>query len=317
VVLGLAVLIAHVPRADAGKVGVVVTGEVSLQPPLVSQLEGWLRSHGFQVEAMALDPPATTRLVDCLTVDDSSCARGVVEAKARSESVVFARATRERSTVTLTIYWIVKGSPPVGGRRGCEDCNEEAVRSAADALIASLAPAAMTAKGRLKLDSKPNGMIVMLDRQKIGVTPLELDIAAGDHSIVLVDGGTVVGERQIKILTGSTVEVTVPVVYPPDNPKYIPPPPPNRTVSYALFGGAGVALVASVYMFYLGQQGDGPKDQFEYPYANRTGFTLVGVGAAAIGAGIWLWIREPRERDSAPVATISPSGGYFGWQGRF
>ena len=160
-------------------------------------------------------------------------------------------------------------------------------------------------------------MIVMLDRQKIGVTPLELDIAAGEHAIVLVDGGTRVGERQVKILAGSTVEVTVPVVYPPDNPKYIPPPPPSRVVPIALFVGAGAVLAVTPYMFYLGQKGDSPKDRYEYPYANGTGLALVGVSAAAVGVGIWLWLREPRERESAPVATISPGGGYFGWQGRF
>jgi hypothetical protein len=323
VVLVVAALAAHVPRAAAGTVGVVVTGELSLQQPLVAQLEGWLRSHGYQVAALALDPAATTRLLDCLTVDDSTCARGVVEAKSRSDSVVFARATRERSTTTLTMYWIAKGRPPAGGRRGCEDCTDDAVRGAADELIASLAPAATGTTGRLKLSSKPEGMIVMLDGQKIGVTPIERDIAAGEHTIVLVDGGTRVGERKVQIPEGATIEVTMPVVYPPDNPKFRTPPEPSRVPPVLCWVGGGLLFGGSGVAFYLGQKGglDHPNDKYIYRGATPTGVGLAAAGVAAIGIGVWLWVRGSGESSessgAAPVAAIGPGGGYLGWQGRF
>ena len=148
----------------------------------------------------------------------------------------------------------------------------------------------------------------MLDGAKIGATPIDREVAAGAHMVSLVYRDRLMGEQRVEVDANEVAEVTIPVVLTES---------PSRTVSYALFGVASVALVVSGYMFYLGQQGDGPKDQFEYPYANRTGLVLVGVGAAAIGAGIWLWIREPRERSSAPVAAITSGGGYFGWQGRF
>jgi hypothetical protein len=317
VVVGLAALAVPV---GAGTVGVVVTGEATLQPPLVKQLEGWLVSHGYQVVALSLDPPATTRLVDCLTVDDSSCAREIVEAKSRTDGVVFARATRERTTITLTVYWMVKGRPAASGRRGCEECTEDALRGAADELMTSLAPAATLATGRLKLHSTPEGMIVMLDGSKIGVTPIERDIASGTHEITLVDGGTRVGERKVQILDGATIEVTMPVVYPRDDARYRPPPGPSRLVPIALFAGGALALAASGYMFYLGRQGGSshPEDRYEYPYANASGFVLAGSGVAAIGVGVWLWMRDSREsRESAPVAVLGSGGGYVGWQGRF
>jgi hypothetical protein len=179
-ILGFAALAAQAPPAEAGPVGVVVTGESTLQPPLVAQIEGWLRGHGYEVAPFALDPPATTRLIDCFTVDDASCARTVVETKARTDSVVFARAVREGKVVNLTVYWIVKNRPATGGRRGCEDCTDDAMRGAADELMTSLAASATAGTGRLKLESTPNGMIVMLDGGRIGVTPLERDIAAVD-----------------------------------------------------------------------------------------------------------------------------------------
>jgi hypothetical protein len=315
IVLGLAALAVQVPSATAGTVGVVVTGEAGLQPALVSQLEAWLRSHGHKVEALALDPPATTRLVDCLTVDDSSCARKVVEAQARTDSVVFARAARESKAISLTIYWIVKGRPAAAGRRGCEECNEDAVRGAADDLMASLAPAATVPSGRLKLDSTPNGMIVMLDGGRIGVTPMERDIAAGEHTIVLVDGGTRVGERKIKILAGATIEVTMPVVYPPDDVRYRPPPEdPSRLLPVLCWVGGAGAIVGGAVSLYYGSK-SGPDEKYVYTGATPGGVALVSAGALSIGVGVWLWMRGSRE--SAPIAAISPEGSYFGWHGRF
>jgi hypothetical protein len=317
VVLGLAALTARAPAAAAGTVGVVVTGEMTLQPPLVAHIESWLRTHGHEVVELSLDSAAKTRLIDCFTVDDSACARKVVEASARSESVVFARAVREGPTINLTVHWVVKRKPPIGGRRGCEPCTTDALRGAADELMESLAPAAASLTGRLKLSSKPEGMIVMLDGMKVGVTPLDRDIAAGPHSIVLVSGGTKVGDRLIEIEAGSELELTIPVVYPSDTPPPPPPPGPSRVAPVLCWIGGGLALAGSAYFFYLGQQG-GPgntADRFVYPYANATGFAVAGAGAAAIGVGVWLWVRGSRE--SAPIAAIGPGGGYLGWQGRF
>jgi len=318
VVFGLAALAAHAPAASAGTVGVVVTGEAALQPPLVAQVESWLRSHGHQVVALALDPPATTRLVDCLTIDDGSCAREVVEAKSRASSVVFLRATREKTTINLTVYWVVKGRPAVGGRRGCEECTEDTLRGAADEILASLAPAANVSTGRLKLDSKPNGMLVMLDGQKIGVTPIERDLAAGTHEVILVDGATRVGERKVQIPVGATVEVTMPVVYPREDARYRPPDEPSRTVPIACWAGGALLLAGSGLMFYLGQQGgqSHPEDKYRYPGATPTGFVLASAGAVSIGIGVWFWMQGSRE-SSAPIAAIGPGGGYLGWQGRF
>ncbi|HWO19387.1 MAG TPA: PEGA domain-containing protein [Kofleriaceae bacterium] len=177
-------------------------------------------------------------------------------------------------------------------------------------------PAANPA-GRLKLSSLPNGAVVMIDGVKIGVTPLEHEFAAGEHTIVLVDGGTRVGERKIKILSDATIEVTMPVVYPTDDPRYVPPPEPSRAVPISLFAGAGILLVGSGLMLYLGEQGGEahPEDKYRYRGATPAGFALAGAGAVAIGVGIWFWVRGSRE--SAPVVAIGAGEGYLGWSGRF
>lgn len=316
--LGFVALLGRARAADAGSVGVVVTGEAALQPSLVEQIEGWLRSHGYTVAARSLDAPATNRVIDCFTLDDTSCARKVVEKSAQSDSVVFVRAAREGSAVSLSVYWILKGKPAVGSRRGCEECSDGALRGTADELLQGLAEAIGVASGRLKLTSDPAGLIVMLDGAKVGVTPLERDIAEGAHTITLVDGGTRVGERQVKIPAGATIEVTMKAEYPVDDPRRpLPPSKPSRVLPAVLFAGGGLMIAGGIVELYLGQQGGKahPEDPYNYPYATPAGIALVSAGAVAIGVGVWQWRRISRE--SSPVAALSPHGAYLGWQGRF
>ena len=304
-------------------VGVVATGEPTLQPALASQLETWLRGHGYSIMERALDAGAINRIIDCFTIDDSSCARKVVEKAAKSDSVVYARAAREGATVSLSLYWILKGKPPVGVRRGCEECSEGALRGLADELMTGLAPAAAASSGRLKLTTKPDGLIVMLDGAKIGVTPLERDIASGEHTLVIVDGGTRVGERRVKILAGATIEVTMTPEYPRNDLRRPPPPPgPSRAVPILLITGGVLALGGGGFGLYLGQKGgpDHPEDPYIYKGATPAGIAGISVGAVAIGVGIWQWRRASRgrpPRESSPVAVISSHGSYFGWQGKF
>jgi len=168
--------------------------------------------------------------------------------------------------------------------------------------------------GRLKLRSTPEGVGVMLDGVKIGVTPIEHELAAGAHTIVLVSRGMLVGERKIEVGAGEVVELTMPVEYPDRDARQ---PGPSRKAPVLLWVGGGVALAGSGVAFYLGRQGgpDHPEDKYIYTGATPIGYVLAGVGAASIGVGVWWWMRGSRE--SAPVAAVGSSGGYLGWQGRF
>ena len=168
--------------------------------------------------------------------------------------------------------------------------------------------------GRLKLRSLPAGVVVMVDGVKVGVTPIEHELAAGTHTIVLVDRGMLVGERKIEIGADAVVEVTMPV----ERPDRVPQQKgPSRLAPALLWAGGGLALAGSGVAFYLGQQGgpDHPEDRWVYRGATTTGYVLAGAGAASIGVGIWLWVRGSRE--SAPIAAIGPGGSYLGWQRRF
>jgi hypothetical protein len=146
------------------------------------------------------------------------------------------------------------------------------------------------------------------------VTPLERELAAGSHTIVLVDRGMLVGESKVEVFEGDVLEMTMPVEYPASA---APQRGPSRVPPVLLWAGGGLALAGSGVAFYFGQKGgpEHPEDPYIYRGATTTGYVLAGAGAAAIGVGVWLWVRGSRE--SAPTASIGPGGAHVGWQGRF
>ena len=79
-VLALGMLFAFAPRSARaeGDVGVVVTGDNTMQPQLLALVEGWLRAHGHQVVASPLPPEATNKLIDCFVIEDTNCARKIL-----------------------------------------------------------------------------------------------------------------------------------------------------------------------------------------------------------------------------------------------
>ncbi len=125
-------------------VGVVVTGEATLQPQLLSHLESWLRSRGHQIYASALEPDAINTLIDCYVVEDLNCARKVIEARAKSTTVLYARiesAPAKNGTRDISIvgYWMEKGHDMMAERRTCQKCTEKQMHELADDLMLTLA----------------------------------------------------------------------------------------------------------------------------------------------------------------------------------
>jgi hypothetical protein len=93
------------------------------------------------------------------------------------------------------------------------------------------------------------------------------------------------------------------------------PGEPGSHVLPAVVLGAGiVGIGASAGFFYYGAKG-GPTEKYNYPDATAWGIGLAVVGAGATLGGVMLW--RQADTTSAPVAAISPHGGYFGWITRF
>ena len=140
VVLALAIA----TPAYAEQVGVVVTGEATLQPQVASELEMWLHARGRTIAPAALEPSAINTLIDCFVLEDLGCARGLIDARSKATSVVYARieatqgddgTTRE---VAVTAYWFQKGHDSNGEHRICAQCTDEKLHDTIDDLMASL-----------------------------------------------------------------------------------------------------------------------------------------------------------------------------------
>ena len=92
-------------------------------------------------------------------------------------------------------------------------------------------------------------------------------------------------------------------------------PPPND-VPYALIGAGGVVLVTGLVLIALDQSPDPHGAQaMTLRDTETTGIVLALVGAAAAGAGGYLWWRD--HHGGAPVAAVAHDAALVGWSGRF
>ncbi len=303
--------------AHANTVNVVATGDADLQADLSRTLESWLRGHGHTVGA-PLAPDVVSTLLNCMVMDDQGCARGVVEARATGDAVLFAQAMKSRTSnaTVLIVYWFIKGKEPVGMRRACEECSADLLKSTADEMLGMVLGVTSAARGRLAVSSDPSGLTVLLDNENIGVTPLEREVAAGPHKLVLMHRGQRVGEKQVKITSDVTAEIKIPVVLPPE---------PSTTVRQGrspLLGGlvmglGGAALAAGIALYVTSEEDTGEK--LYYRDTKPLGIGLAAGGAVVAGLGVWLWLRARGgdETTSAPVVSIHHGGGMLGWARAF
>lgn len=299
-------------RADGG-VGVVVTGEATMQPQLAAQLETWLRTQGHDLVSAPLPPESINSLIDCFVIEDQSCARKVVEKRAKSTSVVFAQvtvtvgATALDRTVTLTAYWLAKGKDAIAERRACERCNDGMLRETADELMAALAGAGSN-RGRIKVGSTPEGAKVVLGGKAIGTTPLDYSLPLGDHRIVIEAPGRHSEIRSISVKKGltATVEVALAVKT------------PRSKLPFVAIGG-GIALAAAGGILFALDEDLDPDDTRTKTYFNSApgGIALMATGAVMIGAGIYLAVRGGKPGQPAPTVSFVSGGSVIGWAGRF
>ena len=130
--------------AASADIGVVVTGEATLQPQLLSHLESWLKRRGNNVYSSALEPDAINTLIDCFVVEDLNCARSVIDARAKADTIVYARvvvapADNGMRDISIVGYWMQKGHETMAERRACHHCTEKEMHGLADDLMLGLA----------------------------------------------------------------------------------------------------------------------------------------------------------------------------------
>lgn len=292
--------------AADGDVGVVVSGDKTMQPQLLSLVEGWLRSHGHHVVASPLPPEATNKLIDCFVIEDTSCARKVVEAQGKTQTVVFARvevadnAATSMRDITITAYWFERGSDPVAEKRACDRCTDTALRETGDALMSALAGPNRKTVGQLPLASRPPGAHITVDGRPAGVTPQDVVLAEGAHEIVLTANG-LEARRTVTIVRGVNQRLEL----------ELGRSTPRSKLPLAIMGGGGALLLTGVILYATSESDTGAKPEYRDTRALGVGFIIGGLAAA--GTGAYLWFVKKQPTDSAPAIAITPHGAYIGW----
>ncbi len=312
----LALLVSGVAHANKS-VGLLVTGDV-LKGPTQNQAEKWLREHDQKVVTNALPAEAVKTLLDCFVIDDAKCSRGLVDARATTDSLVSIRidiVSKKDKDVRLTVDWFVKGRSPVSSRRTCEDCTESVLRTTLDAMLLDLAKSNPGFMGRIKVVSDPAGITVLLDNETIGVTPIERDVTAGKHVARLVRDGRMGTEKSVKIEAGALSEIKLDTP-PPGGIIDAPPPGKRSRVLPAVMFFTGIAAIGAgaTMAFYLHE--DPSVNTFESRDWKTPGYITGGAGVVvAITGGIWFLATKS---SSGPTVGMTTTGdATIGWTGRF
>ncbi|HEX8111279.1 MAG TPA: PEGA domain-containing protein [Kofleriaceae bacterium] len=311
--LAIAVLLALAGPARAGRnIGVVVTGESWMQPQLAAQIATWLNEHGHTPTASTLDPETQAALNDCFVMHDERCARGVVEKAVRAPSVFYARIDTHSNgsdvpDLTVTAYLFDRGHDAIAEKTTCQRCNDQSLRTAADAILQKLVGGGEL--GHLGLKSAPPGARITIDGAAIGITPLDWDLPPGKHTIQMDKPGRRSGVRDHVVVSNKTDLVVM--TLPPDDRA----DQPSRVVPLALMIGGGAAVVAGAGLIAFSP---GPDPHQRYYYRTwPPGIAVTAGGAVLAGVGAYLrWFRSPAAT-SAPVASFTGDAAYVGWAGWF
>ena len=292
--------------ARADEVGLVVNGDDAKHDEIAARMKGWLKKHGHTARTDALDADGVQSLSECLAIDDQSCARSVIDKHAQTESVVYAalQSTGKRS-LSVTMYWFIKGHQSASERRGCEKCTADGLGTLTDDMLFALAKSSEQT-GRLVIKSRPSDLLVLVDNEAVGQTPVEKDLLPGRHRVVISQDGENVGEKLVEIEAGDTTRVTLTA--------HSASQTGRKIGSIALItAGFGLLVTAGVLVSYGTK--DGPTEMYVYDNATGIGLISGGVGLLGIVGGALLWPRATQR--AVPIAQVGPGGGLIGLAGRF
>ena len=306
------VAFARVAHAD---VGVVVAGEPLMQAPVMSQVQGWVQDHDYQLVGAPLGTVYANTFIDCFVIEDLSCARGVFEKQSRATSLVYVRvdmvAVQTTREITLTGYWFVRGRDPVQKKRSCPQCDDAGVGRSVDALMKDLLKASSSSKGQLKVTSTRPGVDVHVDKAKIGEAPIVRELAPGTHEVAFFQGDQQLASQRVALEPGGTVELAIPATA--DDGRGVGPARSRALPAGLLAGGVIAAVAGSVFLYY--GQLDGPDEPYVYTNATEIGAVLTIGGAASVILGSVLWFRAAPV--GTPTVSLGRGGAQLGWAGAF
>lgn len=209
----------------------------------------------------------------------------------------------------------------------CEICGHEELAERVDDLAAALGrklKAAVVPPPRLRVLGRPAGSRVTIDGQEVGVSPLELSVAAGEHEVVIEKEGFTGVRRRVAFVDGVVETLDLALVELPRAAAPAPVPPRRRWVEPLGWSGVGLGVGAAaggVVLVALDQRpirGDcqganvDAEGDCKWRYDTLAGgvvLTVLGVAAIAVGAAIVGRERQRARRGQARAsAWVDPAG---------
>lgn len=320
--VALIVLALTVPAAADPSVAVVVSGDETVHSTGVTEVETWLSKRNFAISMGALDKDGTLTLSNCLAIADLACARGVVDKRSKADNVVVIIATlsgpKKKRDFQLSAYWISKDHDVISLQRMCSHCTKDNLPETLGGLMTDLTKLVPAMAGKLKVTSTTDGMLVMIDNEAAGVTPIVKDVPSGSHKVKVMRDSEVLDEREVTIVAGETAKVAIAVK---ERPK---PKGEIKTVTTVVVRksrvvpiitiGAGVAVgvTGAIMIASGGPSGVNPT----YRDLRTPGYFVAAGGGVIAIVGAVLFIRGGTTQGPAVGATNTGTP-TVGWQGRF
>jgi hypothetical protein len=307
----VALLVAAPSLARGDTTAIVVAGDPGKKPTVVDVIAPWLESKGQSVVLDSMPQSEIDKVVDCFLADDTKCAEPLVRGSgvARFLFVMIEVASED---VTLT-GWLFTGDGLIRGQqqRTCERCKADGLTRRASELVEALWRAADASQATIKITSEPSGAEVFVDDNPEGVTPVDVDVAAGPHAVRVVLQGHDVYDQFIEASGGQLVPLNAEL----QRSAIVKT---RSRLPWFVIGGGGAAIVVSAVLFAIDV--DDPPPGAMRPSSYRdTGVpaaVIGGVGVAAVGVGVYLLLRKPHE-SSTPIVRASGDGVVVGWGGAF
>lgn len=330
--LALLALAASTTAARAGALGLIIAGEPAKQPVIETTLEPWLTSRGYQVQLRVSDPKVADKLVDCFIITDQRCGEAAV-AKLGLPTTLFVMVevhhdTKANSDEVKLTGWLYgeKGLSITAQSVFCRACKNDTLAPTVEDLARSLFAVAGEGTGRIRITSTPAGATVKLDGTAVGATPWEQGLRAGTHTVTIELPGHQPYANVVEVKKDDVAQVDATLR------SLGGPPPGGSRPKWPLFiaGAGAAAAIAGGVMIAIDQDCDdnlitNPSGQCDvspqtptYRDSAPIGYALVGAGAVAIGAGVYLYLRSKPAATTAPTAWIDPGrGAGVGVVGRF
>lgn len=111
-------------RFDERAVGVIVQGGGPLRGKVEGHIARRLRRDGYTAVEEPLSSDALNTLANCFIIEDLACARGVVEARAKTPRLVFGRIDDSTGEITIDVTWFSYGRAPIPAKASCTQCGD-------------------------------------------------------------------------------------------------------------------------------------------------------------------------------------------------